>query len=376
VYEIFVFLLLITLIIGMGSDATAQKEDINLGVVMATTGRFALAEASLLNGTKMAIEEINSAGGINGRKIKMIFEDTGSELAGAVNAFNRVAAQKPVAVVNTALSTFCLAQMADIKQAGIPTFPSGSNPKLTEQKNPWLIRIRTSDKYVVVAATKFVLDKMNKKKIGLLRVSDEYGEGWETGVLSVLAEKGLKPVGIEIHSGTDKDMTPHLLKLKNAGMDALIVSSHPTTHALIMKQRKQLGIDVLTLHSNSAVMPGTLKLVEASESEGIYAAADGLPEKDPDQKIRDWAKRYKEKFKMEGDYHAASCYDGVMMIAEAIENKGTDPKAIRDYFMAMKGRQGMGNYWKFDETGEGGRQIMIVVLKNNTPEPVERMVVQ
>ena len=100
------------------------------------------AELSMVNGAKMAVEEINASGSIKGRKINLIIEDTGSQQHSAVNAFNRIVAQNPVAILDTALSTFVLAQMPEIKKAGIPTLPIGANPKITQQDNPWIFRLK------------------------------------------------------------------------------------------------------------------------------------------------------------------------------------------------------------------------------------------
>ena len=369
-----VFIASLVLMAFFPGSGHADQEEIKIGFVVATTGIYASAELSMVNGAKMAVEDINASGGIKGRKINLIIEDTGSQQHSAVNAFNRMAAQNPVAILDTALSTFVLAQMPEIKKAGIPTLPIGANPKITQQDNPWIFRLRTSDGYVVVAATNFFLDVLKKQKIGLLRVSDEYGEGWETGIVSTMTKRGLKPVGIEVHAPTDKDMAPHLMRLQKAGMDALIVSTHPTTHALIMKQRKQLQISVPTLHSNSAIIPATLALIDPVDSDGIYVTTDAVPTKDPDAKTKEWAERFEKKYNMVGEQHGAACYDGVGMVAEAVREKGTDPKAIADYLRTIN-RQGIGNYWKFDKTGEGGRQAMIVVFKGKSPEPIKRMIV-
>ena len=98
---------------GMMTPAAAQST-LTLGMVVGTTGAFAGGEAPLVNGTKLAVEDLNAKGGVGGKKINLVIEDTGSEQTGAVNAFNRIIGQDPVAIMNTTLSGFVLSQIGTI----------------------------------------------------------------------------------------------------------------------------------------------------------------------------------------------------------------------------------------------------------------------
>lgn len=341
-----------------GGGGGAADDEIILGMVVATTGAYAGGEAPLINGARLAVEHINAEGGINGRQVRLVIEDTGSEQTGAVNAYSRIASQNPIAILSSTVSAFVLAQMEQIQNAGIPTFTGGGAVALTEQNNPWLFRVRTSDAWVPVAAATFAVEELGAEKIGVLRVNDQMGEGWEQKIIETLAEHGLEPVGVEVHGADDKDMMPQLLRLQNAGAEAVIVASHPPTHVVIMKQRKQMDNPFDLIVSNSAMLPTTLELLEADELEGVYGTVDAVPVSDPFSS--DWAAEYEERFGMAADFSAAEYYDAAIMVAEAARETDGSHQAIADYLHGIAGRKGMGNTWTFGDNGDGGSQVVIV----------------
>ncbi len=348
------------------TTAGAGGGDIIIGAVYGTTGKYAGGEAGIGNGAKMAIEEVNAAGGVNGQKLVFMAEDSGSEQAGAVNAYNRLAAKNPLVIIDTALSSFALAQMADIAKAEIPTYPMGENPAVTQQGNPWVLRFSTPDNVTPLAAVQFALDDLKKTKVAILRVNNEFGQTWEQLITEELKKRNLEPVAVEVFGADDKDMTAQLNKIKSAGADVMIVTADPTTHAVIIKQRKQFGMsNIEYVGSNTAVMPQTLELLTGGEAEGIYALTSAVPPEDPDPKVQEWNAKYKEKYGIDADYIAADAYDSVMITVDAVKAVGTDRAKIRDFILnEVKGVKGMGNVWNFSPNGDGGTQVSITQVKD------------
>lgn len=348
---------------GGGDDGSGPIE---IGMVAATTGPYAGGEAPLINGVKLAIADVNAKGGIDGRDLKLSVKDTGSEQTGAVNAYNRATSDQPVAVMDTTITTFVLSQVADIETGGIPTFTGAAGAELAEDKPRNLFRIRSSDAIVPVAAARFALDDLGTDKIGVLRVNDDYGTSWEDAIEDVLSERGIEPVAVESHGEDDKDLAPQLLSLKDAGAEAVIVASHPPTHVIAMRQRKQLGLDFDMVLSNSAILPTTLELVSPSVTDGLYGTVDSVPSEE--RAAREWAARYEREFDLPADYSAAEYYDGVMLLADAIREVGTDPEAINEHLASLDAHEGIGNVYDFTESGDGGTQVTIVRLRDNEPQ--------
>jgi branched-chain amino acid transport system substrate-binding protein len=341
----------------------SAADDLVLGMVVGTTGAFAGGEAPLVNGTKLAAEDLNAKGGIKGRRVKLVIEDTGSEQTGAVNAFNRIIGQAPVVIMNTTLSGFVLSQMGMIQDEGIPAFTGAASAQLAPDKKgaDALFRIRTSDAKVPAAAARFAVQTLGAKSVGVLRVNNEYGNGWRISIEDTLGKLGVKTV-VESFEGPDRDLTPQLLRIKNAGVDALIVAGDPPNQVVAVQQIKQLGLGMKVILSNAGVLPTTVKLYQPEASNGIFGTVDSFPADDPANK--DWADRYRKVFNIEPDYSAAEYYDGVMMAAAAIEKVGTDKAALVKELRTLRSAKGVGNTYTYADKGDGGETVAIVQIEN------------
>ena len=148
--------------------------NIKIGMLASMTGDKAQQGQYASNSAKMAIEEINAAGGILGRKVEIVTEDDLGTDAGAVNAFNKLASDANIiAMVGPGYSTSCLAIDASVKKAQILTTAQGSNNKLGFLGNPWMYQMRTSDDVQVAVGIKYAVEKLglNSDKINYRQVS-------------------------------------------------------------------------------------------------------------------------------------------------------------------------------------------------------------
>jgi branched-chain amino acid transport system substrate-binding protein len=352
------------------SPSIATAETIKLGMVVGTTGAFAGGEAPLVNGTKMAVKELNDKGGIAGKQIELVIEDTGSEQTGAINAFNRIVSQKPVAIMDTTVSGYVLSQVGMIEDEGIPTLTGGASPQLAPDRKGTqaLFRIRTNDETVASAATRFAIDNLKAKKIAVLRVNNEYGNGWVKVIEATLKANGMSAAAIESYEGADRDLTPQLLRIRNVNADVLIFVGDPPNHVVAVQQINQLGLKGKVILSNSGVLPTTLRLYQPAASKGLYGTVDSLPTVDVAHKA--WADLYRTTFNVDPDYSAAEYYDGVMMLAAAIKKVGTDKKALVKELRSVAGYAGIGNEYSYAGNGDGGKSVTIVEIDdNNKPKP-------
>jgi branched-chain amino acid transport system substrate-binding protein len=352
----------------------ANKKPITVGMVVALSGAVAGGEAPLVNGVKMAVAEINSAGGINGRSLNVVFEDTGSEQTGGVNAYNRILSRHPVAIMDTTVSGFVLSQMPSIKAAGIPTFTGGASIQLSRanQGAENLYRVRTSDARVPRAAVRFALNDLKATKIGVIYVNNQYGNGWKDAINETLASRKLKAAGVESYSPTDSDLTPQLLHLKNDGAQVVIFVGDPPNQVLGMLQAKQLNVPYKLITSNAGMLPTTLKLIPTEASEGVFGTVDSLPS--VNSRSKGWATRYKATFNISADYSAAEYYDAVQMLARSLRAKGTDSVALNKSLRNIRVYRGMGNVYSFAGQGDGGAGVAIAKVVSGQPTLAKEMV--
>ena len=140
---------------------------------------------------KLAVKQINEAGGVNGKKIDLVIVDNQSTNPGALAALQKAVEQEKVlALVGSVKSTQILAMSDAIKNYGIPTIIGGTNATLTRQGNPWLFRVRPDDSIAASAMVKYIKENTKFTKVGILHDSDAFGTGGAD-----LVEKGARELG-------------------------------------------------------------------------------------------------------------------------------------------------------------------------------------
>ena len=171
------------------------------------------------------------------------FEDESTFLAGALAALQKCVEQdKAVAVVGPFKSTQVFAMSDAIKNYRIPVMIGATNANLTRKGNPWLFRCRPDDSIAAAAMVKFIKEDLKLTRMGILHDTDAFGTGGADLVEQNLKESGVTLVKREKYTTKDKDFTPQLLSLKNAGAQVMVVyGTNPEVVAVIQRQLRQLG---------------------------------------------------------------------------------------------------------------------------------------
>ena len=211
---------------------------IKIGFTPPVTGAAAAEGALQIKAIKLAVKQINAAGGVNGKQINLIIVDNQSTNPGALAALQKAVEQEKVlALVGSVKSTQILAMSDAIKNYGIPTMIGGTNATLTSQGNPWLFRVRPDDSIAAAAMVKYIKENTKYTKIGILHDTDAFGTGGAD-----LVEKGAKAAGLTVvrrekYTTKSKDFTAQLLALKNAGTEIMVLyGTNPEDVALIQRQ--------------------------------------------------------------------------------------------------------------------------------------------
>lgn len=313
-----------------GAGSVAAQEPVRMALVVPITGPFAVLGTSQQQGVVLAVEQINARGGINGRKIELTTEDTGASPTTAVTALRRAMSAKPVAVFGPIIGTQVLAMAPEIQREGVPFLVIPGTLKVTQIGNPWIFRFQVTDMVSRKVVTKYTMDRLQKKKIGILHVNDEYGHGGREATIDVLKkEYNTAPVAVEAYGTTDRDVSAQILKIKNAGADVMHVQGNSGDIAVVIKQIRQLNVDIPVIASTGLVAPATLKLLTPEELNGVYVETAGIPALDSDPRVKEWMKAYEARFSRIPDWFAMQDYDAVMTVAQIMREKGVDREAIR-----------------------------------------------
>ena len=157
-------------------------------------------------------------------------------------------------------------------------------------------------------------------------------------------------------------MSGQISKAKNSDADVMFIWSDQATIALVIRQARQLGVTLP--YVCPPIIPGTVKILDPQELEGVYSQQGSLPAKSTDPLSADFAKRFKEKFNMDADSYSAAAYDGMMMLAAAITKGGRDTDGIVKAMLETTDYKGVYGSHTADKYGNLTQEGLIAQFKN------------
>jgi branched-chain amino acid transport system substrate-binding protein len=269
--------------------------------------------------TTMAVDEINAAGGVNGHQLVLDKIDSGFTPATAITAVNKAVSDKASVIIGIPVTPQVQAVKKVIDQAKIPLLQlsiGDEDSYLGDSGtggSKYSFRIGDANSTQVKAATKFAVDELKAKKVGLLADIDSSKSVKDT------FESELKSSGGTLGSErtfalTATDLTNEVLAMK--GSDAVIAWSYPNSQALALKQLQQNGLKVPVIGSQSAGNVFSNSLVPAAMFQYLYGAATCNPVDDTRPSVATWLSSFKAKFNWTPDQSSAEAYDAVKIFAE------------------------------------------------------------
>jgi branched-chain amino acid transport system substrate-binding protein len=333
--------------------SVAAEEPIRIGVITEITGPQAEIGRGAVNGIKLAQEEINRSGGILGRQVELLIEDTQSTNPGTVLAFSKLLSVGNVtAILGPTRSTQLQAASPTIAKSGIPTMIGGTDTALTRVNNRWIFRARPNDSYAVRVIADFGVNSMKLRKWAIVHSTDTYGAGGSKALIDALKTLGVEPVLVQSYTPNSADFSAVVLAVKNSGADILCTYMTPGADiAIFATQQKQLGSRITWLGSSSIMALASLKLA-GDALYGTYAVSDFAPE--ANEVTSAFSRRYRSRYDMDPDIPTAWSYDALQLLGIAINRaNSTEPEAIRQALLTIKGYRGLEGEYEFDERGDG-----------------------
>lgn len=370
----------VTALTGCGSNSgSSSKKDADkyyIGGIGPTTGATAIYGTAVKNGAQIAVDEINAAGGINGKQIEYRFEDDQNDAEKAVNAYNTLKDWGMQMLVGTTTTAPCIAVAG--KTASDNVFqitPSASSPDVLSSGNGNVFQVCFTDPNQGVASAQYIAENKLATKIGIIYdSSDVYSSGIEEKFEAEAKTQGLNIVSKAAFTADSKtDFGTQLQKAKDAGADLLFLPIYYQEASIILKQAdtmgykpKFFGVDgmdgILTVENFDTKLAEDVMLL-------TQFAADAK-----DKTVQNFVKTYKEKYKDTPNQFAADSYDAVYALKAAIEeSKATTDMSASDMCDALKGAmtkikmQGLtggkdGLTW--NESGEVTKSPKAVIIKN------------
>ena len=343
--------------------AAFAQEDIPIGEFASLTGSSASFGQSSHKGTALAIDEVNAAGGVLGKKLRLITEDDQS-LAGQPATIVRklISQDKVVAVLGEVASSKSLEAAPICQQNKIPMIsPASTNPKVTEVGD-YIFRVCFIDPFQGTVMAKFALSKGWKKVAVLTDVKQDYSVGLAEFFIKHFKENGGEIVREQKYSTGDKDFKPQLTSLKAAKPEAIFVPGYYGEVSLIGKQARLLGIKAPLLGGDGWVGDSLLK-VAGNALDGCFFSCHFSAD-DKNEAVQGFVKKFRAKYNNETpDDMAALGYDSAIILVEAIKRAGTTEGAkLRDAIAATKDHQGITGKITLDEKRNASKAAVILTI--------------
>lgn len=298
---------------------SAVAENIKVGLISSLSGPVAVYGQTTYNGIKLAVEQLNAAGGINGNKIELIVEDDKGDPAEAVTAAKRLISEKNVvALLGPIISTTCLAVAPIAQQNGVPMLtPTGTNIKITEAGD-YIARTCFIDPFQGGVMATFGIDTLKAKTAVIIKdVNSDYSEGLAEEFVKVFEKKGGKVLDTLAYATNDVDYSSQLTKVKAENPDVIFVPGYYNEVALLVKQARDLQIKA-TFLGGDGWDNGKLFEVAGTAVTGSFVSSHFSPESQ-DPMIQNFLKDYIAMFKEDPSVLSALGFDAAGIMIEAMK---------------------------------------------------------
>jgi len=348
-----------------GAGAGPASDEILFGAVLGLTGQEAAWGKSTNQGMRLAVKQINEAGGVDGKKIRMIaYDDRGLTTEAAAAATRLIVQDKVHMILGEFPSSLSLA-MAPIAQSNkIPMLSPGStNVRVTEGKD-YVFRNCFIDPFQGTVMATFARNTLELSNVAILRdVRNDYSVGLADSFIEQFRKLEGSIAVDQSYSAGDIDFKAQLTAVRAAKPDAIFVPGYYTDVALIARQARELGIRVPLL-GGDAWDSEKLFEIGGDALNGSYFSNHYSPD-NPAPKVQEYLKAYQEAYGSTSDALAALGYDAVYMAADAIRRAGsTNPQAIRDALASTKDFDGVTGVITMDEHRNASKPAVILEIKD------------
>ncbi|MGQ5262040.1 ABC transporter substrate-binding protein [Micromonospora sp. ZYX-F-536] len=338
-----------------GEERSGDNGDtgpIKIAIANAQSGQLSSLGAWELKGAKLAIDEWNKNGGVNGRQIEVgVFDSQGDPTVGT-NLARKIASEGYVAMLGTAESAVTIAMAPILRQAEIPNITSGQSPGLVGVKSPFLFLNGPTSVTYDESLAKHIVDSKGIKSFALITNNGSYGKGEHDSFTKALGSRGVKPVADQVVTTDQKDFSAALTNIRQRNPQVIFLGAEEVQSGLIVKQARDLGIRATFAGAAPQGTPVFIDTAGATNAEGTIVSTPYLSNEVNDAS-RTFAAAYLAAYGEAAEMHGAKAYDGAQILLTALKtSNNATGKDLSDAIRAVKHKGLLGDF-AFDETGVG-----------------------
>ncbi len=355
---------ILLLAVALAWSGCAKKEEpkppYKIGGIFAISGRASFLGEPERNSMELLAEQINGQGGVNGHPIELVIYDTEGDATKAVlNANKLIEKDNVLAIVGPSLSGTTLAVVPIAEKAQVPLISCAASVKITTPVKKWVFKTPQTDVMAVAKIYEY-MQGQGIQKIAILTVGNAFGASGRQQLLQQASDYGYEIVADERFGPKDTDMTPQLTKIRSLKPEAIICWGTNPGPAVIAKNMRQLGIEIPLYQSHGVASKKFIELAgEAANGvmlpTGKILVAGSLPDTDPQKPtLLKYIADYEEKYKIAVSGFGGYSWDGLEILAQALEKAGADRAKIRDEVEKITGHVGISGIFRFSPQDHNG----------------------
>ena len=349
----------------------AAQSSIKIANIVELSGGGATAGTNFKNGVELAVKEINAAGGILGKKIESVSNDTQSNPGVAKGLTQKAVDNEVFAIFGPVFSGSIMVSMAESRRAEVPNWTGGEAASITQQGNPFIFRTSFTQETAMPKVAKYIVTK--SKNLAIMYVNNDFGKG---GLDSIKKALNGSPTKIAAEISTEPgqvDWSAAVLRAKNSGADAVFVYTNEEESARALRELRKQGWDKPIIGETTLTGQKVIEL--AGDAANGAVAHVGLTVDAPNPEMLKFKANFYREYKYISDHNGIKGYTGVYTLKAAIEKVGKlDRKAVAQamhgIFISAAKQPGVLMDVSFDNRGDLDRESFMVEVKNGKQEVI------
>jgi branched-chain amino acid transport system substrate-binding protein len=345
------------------TTAYAQQGPVLIYGIMELSGTGATPGTNFDNGVKLAVKEINAAGGILGRKIDYQSQDTQTNPGVAKAVAQKAVDQKAYVVLGPVHSGSMIVSMGETRQAEITNFTGGEAAVITKQNNPYVFRTSFTQSSSMPKVARYIKDQLKAGTVAITFTNNDFGKGGRDEMQKALAAQGIKVVADVSTDPGQIHMSSAVLQIKQANPDVLFAYLTEEEGARLLRELKKQGFNKPIVGETTIIGQKVIELA-GDAAEGVLGHV-GLTADAPQPTVKAFDQKYLAEYKQRSDHNGMKGYSAVYVIKAATEKVGKfDSKALAAALhgakISAKDNPGVLLDVSFDQNGDLDRESFII----------------
>ena len=359
--------------LALSQPLLAQTQPVKIFGVVELSGTGATSGTNFNDGVKLAVKEINAAGGILGRQIEYTASDTQSQAQVAKALAVKAVDEGAYVVMGPVFSGSIIVSMAETKRAGIPNFTGGEAATITQQGNPYIFRTAFTQTTSMPKVARYLKDNLKAKTVAIIYTNNDFGKGGRDVFTKAVEPQGIKVLADISTDPGQIDFSGAVLRAKQATADALFVYTNEEEAARALRELRKQGYDKPIVGETVLTSQKVIEL--AGDAANGAVAHVGLTADAPDPGIKAFAAKFQKEYNYKPDHNGLKGYSAMYIVKAATEKVGKfDPKAFADAMhgikLSVKEYPGILMDVSFDKNGDLDRESFMTKVVNGKQEVI------